>query len=155
MGGLNIIDAIKALAKMEETIEISSPVALKIKRSYVLLPPGKNAPEVPCTMHTYRLVGHTISNSQRQRVYVVRSQLLVGETGPEDEGRQEIGVAFHEAFLQAFAGQLQVDSPGVHLRLVPAEGIYYPARLEWLNAAYIGLEHFVECRLFDAIEPGP
>src|SRR4051812_44519794 len=76
-------------------------------------PPSGSTIEVPCFMHFWGLEPLSLAsqgpNGFRQQKYVVHIQAPIGPTSPDGDLQSRRATAFHEAFVDALAANLQLE----------------------------------------------
>ena len=138
---------IDRLRGVEQSLVISDPVAMTIRRAYKLSP-GRTSKllDLPCWMNDWEMTTVQLTMDDTpwggQNMISVRfslhAQLFVRDADI-DRGA-EIATAFHEAFLVALAKDMV--QPGDEWDGTVRGGLKL---LEWAGEAFPGLDLFVDC----------
>lgn len=142
------LDRIAAVQLALATTATSSTPAAKIKRVYRVPPKQSDAlPDKPCFINTVDLPEvHWGVNAQRHRLYVVGMQLIVDDAD-SDRGR-EISLSFLEALIVAFHDDLTLN--GTCTSQTIRGGSPTLAQLDWGARSYVGLQLFMDVRIYDS-----
>ncbi len=151
-----IREVVAALSKVQAGVSVEEPVEASIVRVYPYLPPGQEAIDTPCVINQWRFVSQTLRpNGFRELKYVVRSQVLVHESGVDFDAYSELAAALHDELLLAQAANLQLDGTVSLTNVRGNEAEYNPVLLEREPHRYIGLQHLTDVTINDVVTVGP
>lgn len=152
-----IREVLKALAAVQSGLSIEEPAQMKVARVYPYPPPGQDAIETPCFVNQWRFVSEMRRpNSFREMRYVIRSQVLVAESGVDFERYAECAAALHDVFVEALDSQLQLDGAVSLANLRGDEAEYMPVMFDRGDAGrYIGLQYLIDVTINDVSNFGP
>lgn len=146
-------EALSQLVDVERTISVAEG-EIKVVAAWPGFPPGPDI-DVPCFMNTWQLESYTRRpNEQRERVYVVRPQLLLHKTLVDAPYWSSVANDMHDAFMDAFDTATKLGHLQMFQSLRGEPGQYFPAALEWNDQRYVGLQWLVELRILDSTEIG-
>lgn len=139
--------ALDRIAAVQLGLSITSPVAETIKRVYRVAPKQSDAlSDRPCFINTVDVPEvHWGANAQRHRMYTVGMQLVVDDAD-KDVGR-EIALSFLEALIVAFHDDLTLNFTCTSQVL--RGGSPTLAILTWGGRDYVGLQLFMDVRIYD------
>lgn len=117
---MNILDAMDRIETVQRTLEITSPIAARVKEVYTLgTAAGKVPNSFPCFLNFAELLPLQFGSSLLRRTYRVRMVLLVKDADPNRAAR--IALAFEHQLLQGFAADATLN--GACTNIGPIEGI--------------------------------
>lgn len=137
---MNIRTALARIKTVEEGLSITDPETLAIKRVYTYYPKQDELLEAPCFMHTFTLVDERRFNAQREHLYVVRTQLWVGNS--DKDRAADIAAAFLAKWMDAFDDDVTLNGACTHQTVRGADPTL--ALLEYSNLASVGLDLFMD-----------
>lgn len=153
---VKIREVLSALSKVQAGVSVEEPVEASIVRVYPYLPPGQDDIDTPCVINQWRLVSQTLRmNGQRELRYVIRSQVLVHESGVDFDAYSEVAAALHDALLEAQAANLQLDGTVSLTNVRGDEAEFMPVVLEREPKRYIGLQYLMDVTINDVVTAGP
>ena len=146
---LNIRAALDNLVTLQGGLEITSPSKHKIARAWKYPPPPDTVlPETPCWTNEVTFVGEDRGiGGFRIQKFTVQMQLFIKEQQVEQAA--DIAAAFLEKMIQALDGDVTLgQTVGLHKLRGGSPTI---ATLARSNAAYIGLDLYLDLELYDAV----
>lgn len=153
---MSVMNIIAALAKVEAAVEIESPAPMKVQRSYPFRANGRDAIDLPCFMHNWRLITDTPRpNGFVETKYDIRVQLFVAPSDTDEPLVDECATELHEAFLRSYRSNLQLDGNVSLVKLRGADGVYLPGTLSRGGIEYVGIEYFIEATINEVANVGP
>lgn len=96
---MDIRSALDRIVAIQQSLSITSPVALSIKRAYKYVPPQEAALDLPCWQNSWTMVSETRGFGSREQLYTVNMQLLVADA--DQDRAADIATAFHVALVDA------------------------------------------------------
>ena len=96
---MGISALITSLAAMQATLEITDPVALKVKRVYDTIPDAKVILETPCWINTWTFLPEIRGGGLRETQFDIRMQLFCYDSSQAKASL--IAAAFFEKILDA------------------------------------------------------
>lgn len=151
-----IREVLAALSKVQKDVSVTEPVQASIVRVYPYLPAAQDAIDTPCVVNQWRLVSHTPRpNGFRESRYVIRSQVLIHETGTDFDTYSELAAAFNDELLRAQAANLQLDGTVSLTNVRGDEAEYMPVVLERNGQGYVGLQYLMDVQINDVVTVGP
>lgn len=148
---VSLNEALAPLVDVERTIAVGE---LKVAAAWPAFPSGPDL-DLPCFMNTWQLESYTRRpNEQRERVYVVRPQLLLHKSMIDGPYWASVANDFHDAFMDAFDAATKLGHLQMFQRLRGEPGQYWPGTLTWNDLPYYGLQWLVELRILDSTEIG-
>lgn len=144
---MDIRTALARVKTVEEGLSITDPANISIRRVYTYFPHQSTQPEVPCFMHDFTLLSHSIVAGLRRRVYLVRVQFWAGDADLDRSA--DIAAAFEQKWLDAFANDVILNglvTGPIKLR----GGTPTLVATDWAKGSAIGLELAMEIPMNDA-----
>lgn len=139
--------ALDNLVALQETVSITSPVAMSITKAYKH-PPGRQiAAGAPFVVNTWAFPAQDFNIAQSVHRYTINMQVFCEDADLERAG--DIAAAFHEAILNAWRADPKLTQAGVagvigaHLR----GGDPTLVALEYNGKTYAGLDLFLDCQI--------
>lgn len=150
---MKIHDVLMAMSKVQEGVDAGD---VAIKRVYPYRPPGQDDIDTPCVINQWRLVSQTLRpNGFRELRYVIRSQLLIAESGANFDLYSQQAAMLHDALIVAQAANLQLDGTVSLTSIRGDEAEYMPVILEREPNRYIGLQYLTDITINDVVTAGP
>lgn len=132
-----------ALQSLEQSIAITSPVAMQVKRAYWGAPTGQ-ALDLPCVINALSEPERTIGlGGRRHERMTVTVQLLAARATPEDERSSIIATEFWQAAKGAFDADATIGGTVMHAVLRGGSPTV-PVVLQHAGQAYIGFDAALE-----------
>jgi hypothetical protein len=114
--------------------------------------------EVPCFMHFWALDPLNLAsqgpNGFRQQHYSVHIQVPVGPTSPHGDLMSRIATAFHEAFIDALAANVQLEDAQTQIDNLRSAGQETLTVIEWEPNRYVGLDYLLDVTVVDVVTMG-
>lgn len=145
---MDILTALQKIQAIEAALTITSPVAVAIKKAFLLGPNrGQALADTPCWINAWQLsriewgLGGTAG--PRHEFYTVHSQLFV------DDADLSRSAAIATAFMPAFIVALNADWTlgGTVISADVRGGDPTLALLDWAGKGYAGLDLFIDVEL--------
>lgn len=149
----DIYTVLGALKTIEESVAITVPSAMQMKKVYRTIPTGKGTPETPCTLHLVRPLRVSHIAGARAQIWQIRTQLLVHDASQDIAG--DVVLNFAMALLNAVSNNLRLNDQPVILTDWSAQSDI-PARLEYAGAFYLGADFVTTVTVpLEAVTVGP
>lgn len=135
------------LVTMQETVSITAPETLSIRKAYKTPPDRQIAPGTPFIINSWAFPeqGNNIAQSVHQ--YSISMQVFCADASLEQAG--DIAAAFHEALLNAWRADpklTQNGSPAIIGGIWRGNNPTLVA-MEWNGKNYVGLDLVLDCSI--------
>jgi hypothetical protein len=139
VGEVNLLDIMEAVASVEQSVSISTPLSLSTRKVHVASPPPSQAiSSYPTFLNVYEQQDTEAGVDMRVTRGTIRVQCLLALAEPGDEKIQAAAIAFWQATYDALCGAVTLlEKASVAMRVGGSE---VPAFLERGNQRYIGFE---------------
>lgn len=139
--------ALTNLVALQESVSITDPVNMSIRKAYTHHPGKSVNPGMPFIFNTWTFPAQDLAISQEVHRYTINMQVHVEDADGERAG--DIASAFHEALLNAWRADpklTQNGSPGV-IGAALRGGEPTLVNFEHNGKLYTGLDLFLDCQI--------
>lgn len=147
---MNIRDTHAALAALLETLTITEPLALGIRKAWKFVPPSNNAVvDLPCTFSKYELKKVVFGPALLQRQYAINIQLLAGKADMQGDIASDIASAFCEALVQKLLENQRLSGTVANIIGLRGASPDTLTTLNWAGLPFVGLDLYLDVLLSD------
>ena len=150
---MDIRTAMTELTRLQKDVKVTEPETREIARAYKFVPPQNVdiSVDLPAWFNDFTLTAYDIHVDMATHVYMVHSQLFVGE-GFQDHNA-DVAAAFLTQFLKDITANVSLKTVGGVSTVTNTDVVGGNPTLAGLtrgNRAFIGLDLFITLRIVQA-----